>query len=106
MSRGVLTYIDRDTGEERQLVLPGYSIGHELDPNNPDDAAALAKDAVGFTDPNLHRRTDPKMHPDPNIEDDEEIDARQYNFTISSVNSYRTTRMTVHDEDSETSEVP
>lgn len=102
MSRGVLTYIDRETGETKQLVLPGYSVGHVLDPDDPEDAKALAKDAAGFTHPNLHRRTDPQDPP----EGSSEIAPRDYNFTISGTQSYRTTRISTHDESSETSEVP
>lgn len=66
------------------------------------DATALAKDEVGFTHPNLHRRIDPQ-EPTP---ESGELAPREYSVNICGKNSYRTTTICVHDEDSETSEIP
>lgn len=56
---------------------------------------------IGFTNPNLHRRVDPKSPTDP-----QEIKSREYNLGIYGTESYRTTTVYLHDEDSETSEIP
>lgn len=62
------------------------------------------RDKHGYTHPNLHRRIDP--HTIHNDADHMEFKPRQYTIGILSTNSYRTTEMFIHDEDSETSEVP
>lgn len=53
----------------------------------------IEKDEEGITDPNLHRRiaTDTTS---------------TYTLTIRSKYSYRTTKLNLHDEESETSEIP
>ena len=62
----------------------------------------MQQDAHGLTNPNLHRRVDAKMP----SQDSEEMEPRDYKFTISSKHSYRTTTIHTHDEDSTESEVP
>lgn len=62
----------------------------------------LEKDTnIGFTNPNLHRRVDPKSPVNPN-----ETCTRDYSIGIYSTNSYRTTTVYLHDEDSIDSEIP
>lgn len=56
---------------------------------------------IGFTHPNLHRRIDPKPP-----KDTKEVEIRKYNIGIYTTDSYRTTEISFHDEDSETSEIP
>lgn len=64
----------------------------------------VRRDEHGYTHPNLHRRIDPHtIHDDKNHM---ELKPRQYTLGILGTNSYRTTEMFTHDEDSETSEVP
>lgn len=62
----------------------------------------LKKDKLGYTHPNLHRRVDPQQP----AEDSGEVSPRDYRLGIYSVNSYRTTRVNTHDEESSESEVP
>lgn len=57
------------------------------------------RDDNGFTNPNLHRRIHPHQY-------EGELDAREYNLAIQGVNSYRTTKYPIHDEDSITSDIP
>lgn len=66
------------------------------------DAAATSLDDHGMTNPNLHRHVDAKT-PSP---ESGEVAPRKYQFAIQNVNSYRTTRIITHDEESETDEVP
>ena len=56
---------------------------------------------LGFTHPNLHRRVDPKSPTN-----DKEKRSREYNLGIYGTESYRTTTVYLHDEDSETFEIP
>ena len=58
-------------------------------------------DDLGFTHPNLHRRTDIA---DPPV--DPEALPRDYEFGIYSIYSYKTKKLNYHDEESETSEIP
>ena len=61
------------------------------------------KDLVdGITKPNLHRRIDNESTP----LDEGEIKPDTYELTVQGVSSYRTTTHTIHDEESETSEIP
>lgn len=64
----------------------------------------IKRDEHGYTHPNLHRRIDPHTIHDDN--DHMELKPRQYTIGVLGTNSYRTTEMFTHDEDSETSEVP
>lgn len=62
-----------------------------------------ARDDLGFTNPNLHRRIDPQGPP----EDSEEKLPRDYILAVKSVYSYRQTTINYHDEDDDSrSEVP
>ena len=75
-----------------------------------------ARDNLGFTNPNLHQRIDPKNPPDPvsvkttqmtmQVARGAEVQARDYSMQIEGVNLYRTTTYNVHDEESVTSEIP
>lgn len=58
-------------------------------------------DDLGFTNPNLHRRTDIIDPPA-----DPEALPRDYEFGIYSIYSYKTKKLNYHDEESETSEIP
>ena len=62
----------------------------------------LQRDNIGFTNPNLHRRVDPQ----PPESDSDEVAPRDYMFAIQSTDSYRTTEIITHDEESVTSEIP
>ena len=84
-------YLDPETGV---MVEPNTS--HLADEDE------LEKDGIGFTHPNLHRRIDPQQ-PE---EDSGELQPRSYTVNIYGGDSYRTTTIYVHDEDSETSEIP
>jgi hypothetical protein len=70
---------------------------------SPED---LARDALGFTNPNLHRRVEP--HDPPTAEDprNQEVAPRGYQLNIQGVHSYRTTTINVHNEDSIYDETP
>ena len=61
----------------------------------------IQRDAVGFTHPNLHRRIDPQILPESN-----EYHPREYQLAINSLNSYRTTTIHNHDEETELDEIP
>lgn len=65
------------------------------------DEEALQKDKQGFTHPNLHRR----VKSDRTIGEDEYL-PREYQLSVQGVDSYRSTRTFVHDEESTTSETP
>ena len=56
----------------------------------------------GKTTPNLHRRIDNESTPLSH----EEVKPDTYELSVGGVSSYRTTTHTIHDEDSETSEIP
>lgn len=60
------------------------------------------KDTHGFTQPNLHRRVDPK---EPNSKSNE-VSPKEYELGVYGFDSYRTTKINYHDEESETSEIP
>ena len=84
------------------------------------EPVAKAKDDLGFTNPNLHRRVDPQAPPDPTDPNydptdptsvdraylNKEIAPRDYDLTLQGVNSYRTTTYNVHNEESVTVEIP
>lgn len=59
----------------------------------------LAKDKLGTTNLNLHRRIDPKQMND-------ELAPRKYSIAVQGVESYRTTESYLHDEQSTESETP
>lgn len=60
------------------------------------------RDENGFTNPNLHRRANPK---EPTALSGE-VSPRDYEFSIANVNTFLTTQINTHDEDSEDSEIP
>lgn len=62
----------------------------------------LQRDDSGFTHPNLHRRIDPQSPDDDSLE----YHPREYSLGISSVNSYRTTTIHYHDEETTEDEIP
>ena len=62
-----------------------------------------AKDDLGFTHPNLHRRIDAQDPP----EGSKEVQPRKYTLGVyDGINSYRTTQIFYHDEESTTCEIP
>lgn len=93
------TYQDSDGGS---YLYPRVGQG----PARPATEEELAKDTLGFTNPNLHRRIDP--HDPPIVEDPkaQELKPRDYELTIQHLHSYRTTTINSHDEESTYSEVP
>lgn len=62
-------------------------------------ASDIEKDTSGYTNPNLHRRVDPKEHEGESL-------PRSYQFAIQGVDSYRATSFNFHDEESDDSEIP
>lgn len=66
----------------------------------------LARDARGYTHPNLHRRVDPQTPPTSEDPRNQEVAPRNYQLSIQNVHSYRTTIINVHDEDSIDDETP
>ena len=58
------------------------------------------RDAVGYTNPNLHRRIDPQEPSAP------AVSPNTYKLSIQNNDSYRLTQVATHDEDSVVSEVP
>lgn len=62
----------------------------------------ISHDNGGITYPNLHRRIDNENTP----KEEGELAPDTYKISVSGVNSYRTTKHTVHDEESTTSEIP
>lgn len=69
------------------------------------DSTALAKDATGFTHPNLHRRVDP-AEPEASSP---EVAARNYSLGIYGLNSHRTTQIYYRRDENELeskSEIP
>lgn len=61
------------------------SLTHE--PAKPADDVALAKDKIGFTNPNLHRRVE--------TESESDLMKTDYSLSIIGVNSYRLTSQTI-----------
>ncbi len=60
----------------------------------------IARDEIGYTTPNLHRRVDPKQH-------EGEIAERKYTLGIyDGLHSIRTVETFTHDEESTTCEIP
>ena len=68
----------------------------------PASATDIAHDKTGITYPNLHRRIDNEDTPI----HDEEIAPDQYVVAVAGVNSYRTTKHTVHSEEDDLNEIP
>lgn len=73
-------------------------------PAKPATAAQIQLDeGLGFTNPNLHRRIKPQAEA---TVGEYEYTGRTYQLMVQGKNSYRTTTMHVHDEESTTSEIP
>lgn len=75
----------------------GQGPGHFI----PDDGIEKELDDRGFTNPNLHRRIDPKEPTDPEL-----VAPSNYSLGIYGPHSYRTQTLHTHDEESTTSEIP
>lgn len=75
-------------------------------PARPATAEDLARDELGFTGPNLHRRVDPQQPPVADDPRNQEALPRSYDLTIQNVHSYRTTHINTHDEESVYNETP
>lgn len=71
----------------------------EATPANPSD---ISKDEVGITNPNLHRRIEADVSILP---DSQEVAPREYKLGVYGRDSYRTTSLFTHDEESD-SEIP
>lgn len=65
-------------------------------PAYPASEEDLDRDEVGFTDPNLHRRVDPRIPVDADDAQGNEIAPRNYNLQIHNLFSYRTTEKITH----------
>lgn len=92
-----MTYIDSE-GIERAYPTMGQGKAVLA------DADDLARDELGFTNPNLHRRIE--LHEPTGHENPPEYAPREYSLDLCSVHSYRTTTITLHNEDSIDSEIP
>jgi len=69
----------------------------------PASADDIINDEHGFTNPNLHRRTDIQAPP----AGSEEVSPRDYTIGVyDKIHSTRMTEIHYHDEESETDEVP
>lgn len=77
---------------------PKTAQGQAVPANNTD----IAHDKSGITYPNLHRRIDNENTP----LHEGEILPDQYVVSVSGVNSYRTTKHTVHSEEDDLNEIP
>lgn len=87
-------------GNEHQYPMIGQG------PAKLADADDLARDALGFTNPNLHRRVDPKEPPIAEDPRNQEVAPREYQLNIQGLRSYRTTTINVHNEESIDDETP
>lgn len=65
------------------------------------DDEALQKDEQGLTHPNLHRR----IKTNKTVGEDEYL-PREYELSVRGVDSYRSTKTFIHDEESTTTETP
>ena len=65
------------------------------------DGEALQKDEQGFTHPNLHRR----IKVNTTVGEDEYL-PREYELSVHGVDSYRSTKTFIHDEESTQVETP
>lgn len=75
----------------------GQGPGHFI----PEDGIEQELDDRGFTNPNLHRRIDPKQPTDPDL-----VSPNDYSIGIYGVHSHRTVTLHTHDEESDDSEIP
>lgn len=79
---------------------PKYADGYAIEC----DEEEIAIENTGYTNPNLHRRIVTQLN-GAQIEN-QETAPRQYMLGVFNLNSYLTTRINYHDEESTTSEVP
>lgn len=79
----------------------GMTVTFVVAPAN-ESSIVITYSSSGYTKPNLHRRIDDESTP----LSPEEVKPDTYELTVHGVSSYRTTTHTIHDEDSETSEIP
>lgn len=86
----VFHYID-DEGNEKVFLPMGQGPATLL---TEQEALELARDRIGFTHPNLHRRIDNSIK---YVAGGQEYDAK-YSLNVGGVNSYRTTQFDVHEE--------
>lgn len=77
---------------------PKMAQGSAKPANNTD----INHDLGGITYPNLHRRIDNENTP----LHDSEVAPDQYELTVAGVNSYRTTKHTIHSEEDNPNEIP
>lgn len=91
-----------EDSEGERFLYPRYGQG----PGRLANETELARDALGFTNPNLHRRVDPQQPPIAEDPKNQELLPRDYTFNIQNLRSYRTTHTNTHDEESIDSEVP
>ena len=94
-----LTYTD-ESGSIQAYPIMGQG------PAKPATADELARDELGFTHSNLHRRVDPHDPPVAENPLNQEVAPRSYQIGIQNVHSYRTTQINVHDEESIDCEIP
>lgn len=94
-----MTYIDND-GKERKY--PNIAQGNAKLANESD----LERDELGFTNPNLHRRIDPKEPIQAENPLNQKLEPRKYILSVHGVYSYRNTKLTVHDEEQTYLEIP
>lgn len=92
---------DKGTVHTREIMTQGSAVlASEED---------IERDELGFTNPNLHRRiADPTEETLIQADDErnQELETRTYQVSIMNVNSYRTTHVNTHDEDSIDNETP
>jgi len=77
---------------EQNIAYPQYGQGNSTPASDED----IQRDDLGYTNPNLHRRVDPKFPVEADDATDYELTPRDYLIGIQAVNSYRTTIKTEH----------
>ena len=102
-----LTYTD-SSGGVHLYPFPGAGAGvvQDFDGTVVDQLAYEKDQDVGFTHPNLHRRIVRQDPPETENPLNKELAPREYTLQIHGVDSYRTTEIFVHDEESITTEIP
>lgn len=94
--------LEYENSEGQQVQYPRVGQGPAVVASEED----MRRDALGFTNPNLHRRVDPQPPPIADDPRNQEVAPRSYQLNIMNVHSIRTTGINVHDEDSIDSEIP
>lgn len=93
------TYTDTE-GNVRPYPLMGQGPAYPLTEED------IKRDNLGYTNPNLHRRIDPKPPKVAKDKRDHEYKEKEYSLQIMSIHSYRTTKLNVHNEESVDDETP